>query len=291
MHCVLTADLASLLSEHGPVIIRGRSLFVSQAVASYWTASRNRFELWHQTLARYRRAEVAGDFHSLRDWWRDHLVVMEEVLVTEILTRVIAAMASIIEAESGIEEISPITHAVHTTHIEARNRVQKIMLYGRGNSIEDAVRLNRLRQAVERWTDAMIGRMAVRSTRNLQYAFDPARAAHYCDDMRALGQGASQHTAMWLMNASMHDTLSRRTSQRAALPEANRRVAESVLLMLRPSLFDSLGTLKSIWLHQLESSAERGDQAVTVASAVTAPQIDEDPIADSNQPHFERWYQ
>ena len=161
MHCVLTADLASLVSEHGPAIVRSRSTFTPTAVAGYWASSRNRLELWHQTLARYRRAEESGEFHALRDWWRDHVVVLEEVLVTEILTRLIAALAATIESESGAEEISPVTHAVHTSHIEARNRVQKIMLYGRGNSIEDAVRLNRLRQAVERWTDAMIGRMAI----------------------------------------------------------------------------------------------------------------------------------
>jgi hypothetical protein len=264
---------------------------VSQAVADYWMTSRNRFELWHQTLARYRRAEVSGDFHSLRQWWRDHLVVMEEVLVTEILTRVVAALASAVEAESGVDEISPITHAVHITHIEARNRVQKIMLYGRGNSIEDAVRLNRLRQAVERWTDAMIGRMSITSTRKLQYAFEPARAGNYCDDMRQLGTGASRKTAMWLMNASMHDMLSRRTSQHAALPEANRRVAQSLMMMLRPGLFDGVGTLKSIWLHQLESSSERSDRAVKFQQLLTESEEGVAATSQSHQPHFERWYQ
>ena len=291
MHCVLTADLASMLSEHGPAIIRGRSVFAPQAVAGYWAASRNRFELWHQTLARYRHAEESGEFHPLRDWWRDHVVVLEEVLVTEILTRVIAALAATIESNMGIEETSPVTHAVHTSHMEARNRVQKIMLFGRGNSIEDAVRLNRLRQTVERWTDAMIGRMAIQSTRNLQYAYDPVRAAHYSEDMRRLGHGAARHTAMWLMNASMHDTLCRQTSERAALAEANRAISQNVLLMLRPNLFDSLGTLKSIWLHQLESDGMIGDQALSPGDADSV-QPDEEPVDwDADQAHFERWYQ
>ena len=291
MHCVLTADLASLLSEHGPAIIRGRSVFAPQAVAGYWAVSRNRFELWHQTLARYRHAEESGEFHPLRDWWRDHVVVLEEVLVTEILTRVIAALAATIESNTGIEETSPVTHAVHTSHMEARNRVQKIMLFGRGNSIEDAVRLNRLRQTVERWTDAMIGRMAIQSTRNLQYAYDPVRAAHYSEDMRRLGHGAARHTAMWLMNASMHDTLCRQTSERAALSEANRAISQNALLMLRPNLFDSLGTLKSIWLHQLESDGMIGDQALSPGDADSV-QPDEEPVDwDADQAHFERWYQ
>lgn len=291
MHCVLTADLASLLSEHGPAIIRGRSVFAPQGVAGYWAASRSRFELWHQTMARYRHAEKSGEFHVLRDWWRDHVVVLEEVLVSEILTRVIAALAATIESSTGIEETSPVTHAVHTSHMEARNRVQQIMLYGRGNSIEDAVRLNRLRQSVERWTDAMIGRMAIQSTQTLQYAFDPVRAAHYSEDMRRIGRGAARQTAMWLMNASMHDTLSRRTSDRAALPEANRAVSQNVLLMLRPNLFDSLGTLKSIWLHQLESGGVLGDQALGPGHTKSEQPDEVTSDWDTEQPHFERWYQ
>lgn len=287
MHCVLTADLASLLSEHGPAMVLGRSAIAPHAVANYWATSRNRFELWHQTLARYRRAEESGDFHALRTWWREHVVVMEEVLVSEILTRVIAAMTAAIEFESDEQEISPVTHAVHITHIEARNRVQRIMLFGRGNSIEDAVRLNRLRQAVERWTDAMVGRMATSSTRNLQYAFDAARASQYGEDMQELGHGPQRRTAMWLMNASMHDTLSRRTSTRAALPEANRVVSQSVLGMLRPSLFDGVGTLKSIWLHRLEAKHQLTDQALLPGAPIAN---DNDPTAESDAPAFERWY-
>jgi hypothetical protein len=291
MHCVQTADLASLLSEHGPAIVHSRTRFATPAVARYWAASRNRFELWHQTLARYRRAEESGDFASLRCWWQDHVVVMEEVLVTEILTRVIAALTASVEVETTEEETSPITHAVSIAHIEARNRVQKIMLFGRGNSIEDAVRLNRLRQAVERWTDAMIGRMRGGARRSLQYAFDSRRAAHYREDIGRLGRGAPLSTAMWLMNASMRDTLSRRTSRQTALPEANRAVTQSVLAMLRPELFDSLGALKSSWLHQLETDHESSDRAPSWHHDLEPNEPDAEPLSEADPTYTQRWYQ
>lgn len=291
MHCVQTADLASLLSEHGPAIVRSRTRFTTPAVARYWAASRNRFELWHHALARYRRAEESADFASLRSWWRDHVVVMEEVLVSEILTRVTAALTANLEVEATEEETSPITHAVSIAHIEARNRVQKIMLFGRGSSIEDAVRLNRLRQAVERWTDAMIGRMSGGTRRSLQYAFDSRRAAHYREDIERLGRGASRSTAMWLMNASMRDTLSRRTSRQTGLPEANRAVTQTVLSMLRSELFDSLGTLKSSWLHQLERDHEACDRAPTWHHGFELDEPDAEPLPESDPTYTERWYQ
>ena len=291
MHCVLTADLAALLSHHGPAILYLREAVPPEAVAQYWTSSRNRFELWHQTLARYRAAEKDDDFQSLRQWWQDHVAVMEEVLVTEMLTRVIASIAAGLEDECDQQEISPVTHAVHLSHLEARNRVQQIMLFGRGNSVQDAVRLNRLRRGVERWTDVMIGRLSVESSNALRYAVEPLRAKEYCEEARAVGHGPARETSAWLMGASMHDMLRRRVSDHAALPAANQAVTKSVMLMLRPELFDSVGTLKSLWLHRLEIGTERTDQMI---DELNAPDINEATTAIGvemfNEPYFERWY-
>jgi hypothetical protein len=291
MHCVLTADLAALLSQHGPAIQYRRQAVPPASLTQYWTSSRNRFDLWHQAMARYRAAEQSGDSIALRTWWRDHVVVLEEVLVCEMLTRVVAALAVGMESDSDRDELSPVTHAVHLSHLETRNRVQQIMLHGRGGSVSDAVRLNRLRRGVERWTDAMIGRMSLRSTRIMEYAFDRWRADEFRQEMRSYGQGAAWGTAAWLMNAAMHDTLQRRCSEQAALPVANREVAKSVLLLLRPDLFDSLGILKSLRLHRLEIGTDRSDRVISQPLSST---VDHAPTAEgleeSGGPDFGRWH-
>jgi hypothetical protein len=291
MHCILTADLAALISQHGPAILHGREAVPPSAVTDYWASSRNRFDLWNQAMMRFRCAEKSGHLQLMRQWWQDHIVVLEEVLVSELLTRVIAALAAGMEDESEDEEISPVTHAIHLTHLEARNRVQQIMLRGRGCSVPDAVRLNRLRQAVERWTDALIGRMSVDSPDSVRYATDPSRAEEYAWEMRSCGHGPSRNTASWLMNAAMHDTLRRRSSDRSALPESNRAVARSVMLMLRPDLFDSVGVLKSLWLHRLQSNTERTDR---VLDELISPDLDEATTAEGMEtthgPPFHRWY-
>lgn len=291
MHCILTADLAALISHHGPAILHVRDAVPAAAVTDYWTHSKQRFDLWHQAMMRYRRAEGSGDLQSMRAWWHDHVAIMEEVLVTELLTRVIAALAAGLELESESDEISPVTHAVHLTHLEARNRVQQIMLRGRGCSVPDAVRLNRLRQAVERWMDALIGRMSAHAPYSVRYATDPARAEEYAAEMRACGHGPSRNTSAWLMNAAMHDTLRRRCSHHAALPEANHAVARSVMSMLRPELFDSFGVMKSLWLHRLQRGSDHSDLAV---DQVIAPQPQESSSAEAEEqaegPQFHRWY-
>ncbi|QDT05765.1 hypothetical protein K227x_41690 [Rubripirellula lacrimiformis] len=291
MHCVLIADLAAVVSQHGPAILYGHETIPAEAMTQYWASSRNRFELWHQTMARYRKTEQAGDFAALRSWWHQHIAVIEEVLVTETLTRVIAALAAGLDEAHDEDEVSPVTHAVFQAHLDARNRILKLMLFGRGNSVQDAVRLNRLRQGVERWTDAMIGRLACDHPGTIRYAFDAKRAAEYARDTRGCGGRSIRDMSAWLMNAAMHDTLRRRTSPSAALPEANRAVVSSVMMMIRPDLFDSIGTLKSLWLHRLQSSADRADR---VLQEVTSPDIDHSPTADAidltSQTYFQRWY-
>ena len=60
----------------------------------------------------------------------------------------------------------------------------------------------------------------------------------------------------------MRDALVRRSHPRAAFPDANRAVADAVLLSLRPDLFDAVGRCKSLWLHRLEKGSEQADQVL-----------------------------
>jgi hypothetical protein len=291
MHCVHIADLAAIMSQHGPAILHGSDRVPAEAVSQYWSASRNRLELWHQTMARYRAAESGGNVLRLRSWWQEHAGVMEEILVTEMLTRVVAAIAAGLDAAHRVDEVSPVTHAVYLSHLEARNRVQQIMLFGRGNSVSDAVRLNRLRRAVEHWTDTMIGRLSIHSPDLTRYAIHVDRANQHASESRDFSVGAASRTTNWLMNAAMHDTLRRRTSESVSLPGANRAVASSVVMMLRPDLFDSVGTLKTLWIHRLSSTTGQADR---VLQELQHPDIEQAVTADSlkmtSGDQFGRWY-
>ncbi len=292
MHSVLIADLAALASQHGPAIVRGSDEIPPDAVAEYWTCSRSRMELWHQAMARYHAAQRTGDSVAMRIWWGEHIVVLEEVLVTDMLTRVIAALAvGLDESANHKDEVSPVTHCVQLSHLDVSNRVHRMMIDGRGSSVQDAVRLNRLRKGVERWTDALIGRMSFQSPDTIRYAFDLTRAKQFARETRSYPSGPVRDTAAWLMNAAMHDMLQRRTSPHAALPEANRAVASSVMMMLRPDRFDSVGVLKSLWLHRLTAGSNRADRVI---DELMAADIDQATTATGlemvDEPYFTRWY-
>ena len=263
MHCVFLADIAALLAHHGPGLLGGGQTVPAEAVMRYWCVCRQRFDLWHHALGRYRQQEKHATGAQLSQWWNDNLPMLEEVLVGEILSRVYAALAETLDRSRDESETGPVVRSVYLTHLEARNRVLHLMVYGRGGSIEQAVRLNRLRREVERWVDAILGRMAWEDPGPLAYAFDADRAAEHARDARTYGVGPARQTTQWLMQVTMHDAIRRRTSAEAALPEANRQVAESVMLGLRPDLFDSVGMLKSLWLHRLQVCADQTDRVLT----------------------------
>ena len=197
----------------------------------------------------------------LRRWWRDHVVILEEILVSEILTRIVAAIGDALDTRCKTDEVAPITHAIQLSHLEATNRVQHLMLRGRGSTVQDTVRLNRLRTGVERWTDVLLGRISIDSSDRIRYGFDHARVRSHTQEMRSYGWGATRETALWLMNAAMRDLLSRRTSPHTALPVANRNVAESVMMMLQDELFDDLGTLKSLKQHRIDRDHQTAETA------------------------------
>lgn len=290
MHSVHLVDLAAVVSEHGPAILYGRETLSPEALTHYWTATHSRFNLWHQAMARYSRAEQLNQESALNDWWEQHTPVMEEILVSEILTRVVAALGIGLDSQASEEEISPVTHAILLNHLEASNRVHQVMLKANGRNMVKAEQLNRVRRGIESWTDVLIGRMALRSREPLQYAIERERALEYAEEAVLQGYGVIRKTSNALMNMSMHDMISTRLSAEPALAAANREVARSVMLMLRPELFDSVGTLKSLWMHRLENSADRTDRMLEeLASADIHEAETSDSLEVTAGSYFERW--
>jgi hypothetical protein len=265
MHCVTLADLAATLSQHGPSLLERRPRIPAETILKYWTASRARHELWHRVMARYRLAKNSGDFGSLHDWWGEHLGVLEEVLVSELLARVVATIGVETATAPGAsthechESLASVTHGVFLAQMEASNRVAQIILESTGGRVQETVRLNRLRYGVQRWADWLIGRVSVNLDAPFEYSIDRERAKTFREEVRESAGSTRRDTTTWLMNAAMRDMLVRRTSENAALASANYEVASSALALFRPELFDDYGVPKSAWLHRIQSKAAVGN--------------------------------
>lgn len=252
MHSIFLADLAATLSHDAAMLRHDGQLFPCDSLASHWAASRTRIDLWQRVFGRYRQCRREGDWIAMRAWWDRYTAILEEILIGDILTRVVAALGAQVDRVRGSVEVTPVTEAIQRSHLEVCTRVQRVMVDGRGCSVPEAVRLNRLRQGVERWTDALIGRMLDADRTGIGYAIERERAEAYADETRWEGIGSPRDTAHWLMRAAMIDMLGRRASPVASLPEANRKVGTTVLKMLGRGPFDGHGVIKSSRLNRLE---------------------------------------
>lgn len=270
MHAAMLAELAATIALHGPRLLTLREAIPAAALQDYWVASRNRSAHWHQTLATYCEHDRAGNLTALRNWWETEQSTLEEILVSEILTRVYAALGAGLDSQRPEPEIGPVVHSVHVTHLEARNRVLGLMVGQRGAGTQATARLNRLRKTVERWTDVLVGQIASVFPDSARYGTLLERTLSFAEEATEQAPRTRQ-THGWLLTATLRDSLVRQMSDHAANPNENSRIGDSVMVCLRPDMFDSLGTMQSLWLHRLRHSA---DEADCVLEQLLVPNLD-----------------
>lgn len=263
MHSIQLVDLAAVLALHGPSLLYQQNLISEEVMQKYWIVSRARFDQWHRRLGQHREFELDNNQRALVDWWRENPGLSDEILLSEPLTRVFAAIGMALDLSTEIEEISPITQSVYVSHLEARKRVLQIIVDDHTMPMGEAVRLNRLRSTTERWTDTLLGYLTVQAGDcTMPLGFDHSRIRAFADEARQLPLGAARETTCWLLSAAMRDAVIRLSCEQVAFAKENKDVADSVLMSLRPDLFDSVGVLKSLWLHRLERGAEQTDRVL-----------------------------
>lgn len=246
MHSIELAELASLLAFRAPAILVLKPSLHEPALTRYWVQSRTRLERWHRGLTEYGALETAGRPVAMQGWWIDHESMLEEIIVTDALTRVFAALGLALDHVCDQREIEPVTHSVHLSHLEARNRVLQLLLFGRGGTVDQSMRLNRLRRAVERWIDRLLAPMIAQNAKVNCYAIDPQRALAYAMEWQEDTDETARHTSTCLGQAAMRSTLAARTSSHVAFPESNREVASAVMACLPRKCYDSIGLFRSL---------------------------------------------
>jgi hypothetical protein len=242
-------ELAAIASVQGPTLIESNLSIPPQSIEQYWTTSKVRLDRWAWRLKRF-VGDADTDAHQRRRQWPEVQGVLEEILTSEMLTRVWTAVLCAYDRQRKTEEASPVARSVLIGHMEARHRVLTLMVRGPGIDAEDAVKLNRLRRHVERWTDLLVGRIAALHDVG-EFAFDPRRAKDFAADLQYHG-GLQGKQLVWpLMLTSLRAGF--RKSLDACSPNAdlNARIAASVLACFPNDLFDSIGLFRSLWLMRL----------------------------------------
>ncbi len=255
MHARDLAELAALLSTHGPVFIRSGRPISERNIEEYWVASKSRLDRWGRMLKQITtRAAEQGPLSTVAQETQVRGVV-EEVLTGEVLTRVWAAVACAHDRRQGADLAEPIARGVLIGHLEARHRALTLLLQGSVVSSELGVKLNRLRRHTERWTDMFVGYLTGLED-VAEFAVDPERARDFAEDLHFQAKMPGGRHAWPLIQASLRSALDKGLSATSPNGDLNARIAQSILGCFQPELFDGTGQFRTLWLDRLTNTAD-----------------------------------
>ena len=257
MHPSELVELAALVADHFPAFLLGSRELPDHGVRDYWVYAKCRSDRWQRALRAYTDA-LDAQLLPDRESWLAIRPILEEILASEILSRVWAAAASGHAQRHRTRELDPVARSILQSHQESRHRALNLMVYGRGFNMVESVALNHLRRRCERWTDLLLGRM-MQGADVTEFAFDAARTRDFAEDLqdaRDEGEGRAHSDVGWqLAFASLKAAFQNGMMPARPNADLNRRIGAAVISCFGSELFDADGLLKSVWLLRLESTA------------------------------------
>lgn len=249
MHASLLAELGSWIATHSATLIFGDKDQPVLAATTYWTASQKRAECWLSALKMFEKD--FADSNVRHDPWPALEIVMQEILLSELLTRLWSATVATHDWYHQTDELHGLAHAVYIRHQEARNRALRILLTAHASNEAAFDRTNALRRRIERWTDLFLSQLP-NIDHAAQFAFDPQRMRDFADENRQM-HGPEFSTRQRVLAASFATDLIRDVTHYSANPDLNREIAAGVLACFPSDRFDSHGLPKSvrqIWIEK-----------------------------------------
>ena len=285
MHASQLAQIGSWVAVHAPTLVFGNSGPQQLASVDYWTSSKCRIQRWNAALRVFN--EDLEDANSSHNPWPAISTVVEEIYVSEFLTRVWSAAVLAHDIYQESDELFGLAHSIHISHIESRNRAMRLLLGNQAANEKEFDRLNLLRRKIERWTDLFLARVTDIKIGRM-FAFDEKRVEDFYEEIEESSPMMHSRRNQILI-ASFAAELGKFQSQWAANPELNRKISSSLLACFPSDRFDSLGLPKSFGIVLLEKTQhdtqllvdkllKLDDETVEVKSG--------DELFDG--PHFER---
>ncbi len=258
MHARELVDLAAVVAAHAPVLLRLRDQVSEQSVEAYWTASKSRLDRWGRSLKRISGWMESGVMKPNSAEHRLFRGVLEEILASEVLTRVWSAAMRAYDRAFGVDEMEPVARSVLIGHIEARHRVLTILCNHSGLTPEESLRLDSLRRRSERWTDLLVGRLAM-DFDVCEFAVEPDRARDFAQEFVQQLHSEGGRFAWPLVLASLQASFREWLEPLSPNPDLNAKIAASILTCFPAEVFDGLGTVPSPWMLRIAQITDEAE--------------------------------
>ena len=250
MHASRLAELGSWIAANSGALIYGREDQPLLVASSYWMASKERSQRWITAIKMFEK-DIKNPQPN-HDPWASLEIVIQEVIQSELLTRVWSATVLSHDWYRRSDELHGLAHSVYLSHTEVKNRSLRLMLECQDEHVKTVERLNALRVRIERWTDVFLGQLPFKDIA-IQFAFDAKRVTDFHNE-RQEAWGEEMETRQRVFRASFASDLLRNQTSFPANPGPNQDIAAGILACFPTDRFDSLGLPKSIKLAWLEKA-------------------------------------
>jgi hypothetical protein len=208
---------------------------------------------------------VSRGGHSIRKAaarWSVLKPLIEEILLSEILTRVWTGHLAAHDRITGSQEAEAVAKSVLAGQLEVRQRALSLLLHATGVPIADAVAINALRRKADRWTDLLLGYLPCQCDLT-PFAADPQRMKDFALDWRDCAE--EPRTAHWsLLLASLSDAFPTNAAWRSPNADLNERIAASIIACFPDDAFDCVGLFHSLWMLRLRYAADNLSETLDV---------------------------
>lgn len=254
MNAVDSADLAAHLALNSPQIVRKHHLVSEFALADYWEASRDRQSAWWRTISDWRRS--LRSVADAVDRWEEIKPIVDEMLVSELLTRVWSAIADVHDQAFREPMYQPIARNILIAHVDVRNRIWT-MLFNELNLPTEVLKTVALqRRRVERWTDLLLAHLPNPDV-VASWAIDAERMSDFRDDLvderRTLPNSAASELLVGSLQAALREDINIDRGATPATSDLNRRIDAALYTAVEPFRTDAD-------MSQTETVSRRMDQ-------------------------------
>ena len=264
MHACELLPVAAIVADSSTSLLR-QPILATSHMHDYWSASRERLDCWVRAFAKPDEGDPAQPPIHLR-----LPAVIEEVLLSEVLTRVWAAATSSHDAVHNADSLAPVTRSVLLGHQESRNRALLAMLKMHQSQPTEGRRLNVLRQKCERWTDMLLAYFPL-SADVERMTFDLQRCKDFATDLHR--EGKERDAMQSLTMASLEATAQQASVSAPVNADLNSRIAQAVLGCVPPDAFDATGLFSLMWQNRIESATDSTMGLVEQLLSLECPNI------------------
>lgn len=251
-------ELAAVVTARAPRLIQAAQELPTEPLERYWSASKCRNERWAQSLKRLATpcGETAGQ--SATDGLGECVAILQEILSSEVLTRVWAAVLTAHDRRRRTADAEPVARNVLAGHLEARHRALTLLVRRNTRQPDE---LNRLRRQSERWNDMLIGHLLLTDD-VAEFAFDADLAREFADDFSGQAAWREKGVAWTVVAASLRGGFRGEVGSVCCNADLNAEIGAAILCTFGHDLLDSFELPPSLWAARVFQTTETAQSMI-----------------------------